>query len=102
MKYLPRKIKVFLLGSGADFKKVTSFPCTIYFFSFRNNNCNHCPLHLSSFLKPTMDNGIGSKNNVVSVRKTDFEVFDALDIDSTTVSGTLGTGIVLKISPKFS
>lgn len=41
-----------------------------------------------------MDNGIGSKNNVVSVRKTDFEVFDALDIDSTTVSGTLSSGIL--------
>lgn len=28
------------------------------------------------------ENGVGSKNNVITVKKTDFEVFDALDIDS--------------------
>lgn len=30
----------------------------------------------------TIDNGLGSKNNVIKVKKTDFEVFDALAIDS--------------------
>lgn len=38
--------------------------------------------------EPMTDNGIGSKNNVISVKKSDFEVFDALDIDSINVSGS--------------
>jgi len=36
--------------------------------------------------EPVIDNGIGSKNNVISVKKSDFEVFDALDIDSSATS----------------
>jgi len=34
--------------------------------------------------EPQTDNGIGSKNNIITVKKSDFEVFDALDIDSCT------------------
>jgi len=34
--------------------------------------------------EPTTDSDIGSKNNIISVKKTDFEVFDALDMDSIT------------------
>jgi Glycogen recognition site of AMP-activated protein kinase len=41
--------------------------------------------------EPVIDNGIGSKNNVISVKKSDFEVFDALDIDSSATS-TQGQG----------
>ncbi|KAK4004371.1 5'-AMP-activated protein kinase subunit beta-1 isoform X1 [Daphnia magna] len=41
--------------------------------------------------EPVTDNGIGSKNNIISVKKSDFEVFDALDIDSSTVSGSQGS-----------
>lgn len=29
---------------------------------------------------------------IISVKKSDFEVFDALDIDSSTVSGSQGSG----------
>ncbi|GAB6024182.1 Protein kinase, AMP-activated, beta [Chamberlinius hualienensis] len=32
--------------------------------------------------EPTVDNGMGSKNNVISVKKQDFEVFQALEYDS--------------------
>lgn len=31
---------------------------------------------------PSIDNGLGSKNNVIMVKKADFEVFDALAVDS--------------------
>ncbi|XP_063236039.1 5'-AMP-activated protein kinase subunit beta-1 isoform X2 [Bacillus rossius redtenbacheri] len=34
-----------------------------------------------------IDNGMGSKNNLVSVKDSDFEVFQALAIDSESVSG---------------
>jgi len=37
--------------------------------------------------EPVQDNGMGSKNNIISVKKSDFEVFDALDIDSSATSG---------------
>jgi len=33
--------------------------------------------------EPIAESEIGSKNNIISVKKTDFEVFDALDMDST-------------------
>jgi len=39
-----------------------------------------------SISQPQTDNGIGSKNNIITVKKSDFEVFDALDIDSSTGS----------------
>lgn len=41
---------------------------------------NFLPLH-SSF-QPTATNSLGSLNNVVTVKKSDFEVFEALAIDS--------------------
>jgi len=31
---------------------------------------------------PAVDNGVGSKNNIINVRKADFEVFEALAVDS--------------------
>lgn len=34
------------------------------------------------YLQRITDNGLGSKNNVVTVKNTDFEVFQALDMDS--------------------
>lgn len=34
------------------------------------------------FLQRIVDNEMGSKNNLVSVKKSDFEVFQALDMDS--------------------
>ena len=36
--------------------------------------------------EPTTDNDQGTKNNIIIVKKTDFEVFDALDVDSNTSS----------------
>jgi 5'-AMP-activated protein kinase regulatory beta subunit len=36
--------------------------------------------------EPTVDNNMGTKNNIIDVKKTDFEVFEALAIDSDTVS----------------
>lgn len=37
-------------------------------------------IHASN--QPTVDNDMGTKNNVVSVKKSDFEVFEALAVDS--------------------
>lgn len=36
--------------------------------------------------EPTKENAQGITNNVITVKKTDFEVFDALDVDSNTSS----------------
>lgn len=75
-----------MVKSHGDFVTIVDLPEGTHQYKFLvDGEWQHDPT------EPTMDNGIGSKNNVVSVRKTDFEVFDALDIDSTTVSGTLGT-----------
>lgn len=38
--------------------------------------------------EPIGQSDIGSKNNVISVKKTDFEVFDALDMDSINTTTT--------------
>jgi hypothetical protein len=37
---------------------------------------------LFSQFQRIIDNGMGSKNNLVSVKKSDFEVFQALAMDS--------------------
>ncbi|CAG0883495.1 unnamed protein product [Darwinula stevensoni] len=42
--------------------------------------------------EPTLENDMGTKNNVMTVRKTDFEVFEALAIDSVSSSNT-GSGL---------
>lgn len=34
------------------------------------------------FFQPVQENKLGSKNNKLAVKKTDFEVFEALDVDS--------------------
>ncbi len=36
----------------------------------------------SSLLQPSISNDIGSLNNTVTVKKSDFEVFEALALDS--------------------
>lgn len=38
------------------------------------------------YFQRTADNGMGSKNNLVSVKRSDFEVFQALDMDSESAS----------------
>ncbi|XP_018902990.1 5'-AMP-activated protein kinase subunit beta-1 isoform X2 [Bemisia tabaci] len=38
-----------------------------------------------------VDNGLGTKNNMISVKKTDFEVFQALEKDSEGISSSLQT-----------
>ncbi|XP_013780014.1 5'-AMP-activated protein kinase subunit beta-2-like [Limulus polyphemus] len=43
--------------------------------------------------EPICDNGMGSKNNVVRVRKEDFEVFEALAMDSVNTSSGSQTDI---------
>ncbi|XP_022244742.1 5'-AMP-activated protein kinase subunit beta-1-like [Limulus polyphemus] len=40
-------------------------------------------------VEPVCDNGMGSKNNVIRVRKEDFQVFEALEMDSISTSGAL-------------
>ncbi|XP_076316116.1 5'-AMP-activated protein kinase subunit beta-1-like [Tachypleus tridentatus] len=40
-------------------------------------------------MEPVCDNGMGSVNNVIRVRKEDFQVFEALEMDSTSASGAL-------------
>lgn len=42
--------------------------------------------------QPTVDNDLGTKNNVISVQKSDFEVFEALAVDS--ISTTSGSSTV--------
>lgn len=37
-----------------------------------------------SISQPVQENKLGSKNNKLDVKKTDFEVFEALDVDDTT------------------
>ena len=34
--------------------------------------------------EPVVENNLGTKNNIITVKKSDFEVFDALDIDQAT------------------
>ncbi|XP_076239979.1 5'-AMP-activated protein kinase subunit beta-2-like [Calliopsis andreniformis] len=46
-----------------------------------------------------VDNGMGSKNNLVSVRKSDFEVFQALEKDSESVSSSAQTDYGQEIPP---
>lgn len=41
------------------------------------------------FLQRIVDNGLGTKNNMISVKKTDFEVFQALEKDSEGISSSL-------------
>ncbi len=41
--------------------------------------------------QPKQDNGLGGENNVVTVRGSDFEVFEALAIDSVS-TGHQGSG----------
>ncbi|XP_054708272.1 5'-AMP-activated protein kinase subunit beta-1-like isoform X2 [Uloborus diversus] len=48
--------------------------------------------------QPTVDNNMGSKNNIVSVKKSDFEVFEALAIDS--VSSCSGGSAFSSSSPE--
>lgn len=38
------------------------------------------------WLQRIIDNGMGSKNNLVTVKKSDFEVFQALAMDSESIS----------------
>ncbi|KFM77600.1 5'-AMP-activated protein kinase subunit beta-2, partial [Stegodyphus mimosarum] len=50
--------------------------------------------------QPTVDNDLGTKNNLVSVKKSDFEVFEALAVDS--ISSSSGGGSTYSISPPGS
>lgn len=50
-------------------------------------------------LQKIVDNGMGSKNNLVSVRKSDFEVFQALAKDSEGVSSSTQTEYGQEIPP---
>ncbi|ESO83572.1 hypothetical protein LOTGIDRAFT_133271, partial [Lottia gigantea] len=49
--------------------------------------------------EPTKSNNIGSENNVVKVRNTDFEVFEALAIDSRTDSSGSPPGEYSQVIP---
>lgn len=44
-------------------------------------------------LKITIDNEYGTKNNLVRVKATDFEVFDALDMDSKDLESDLRSNV---------
>ncbi|XP_014671822.1 PREDICTED: 5'-AMP-activated protein kinase subunit beta-1-like [Priapulus caudatus] len=44
--------------------------------------------------QPVVNNNLGSVNNVVSVKKTDFEVFEALAVDSSKDGHGLAAGVV--------
>lgn len=50
----------------------------------------HFPINkfVSFFVQKNIDNDIGTKNNLVSVRKSDFEVFQALAKDIEEGGGT--------------
>ncbi|GBM21030.1 5'-AMP-activated protein kinase subunit beta-1 [Araneus ventricosus] len=53
-------------------------------------------VHASS--QPTVDNDLGTKNNILNVKKSDFEVFEALALDST--SSSSGSSANCNTSPE--
>lgn len=66
-----------MVKSHGDFVTIIDLPEGEYHYKFYvDGEWRHDPS-----LK-IIDNGMGSKNNIVSVKKSDFEVFQALDKDS--------------------
>ncbi|GLV33082.1 alicorn [Carabus blaptoides fortunei] len=66
-----------MVKSHGDFVTIIDLPEGEYHYKFYvDGEWRHDPS-----LK-LIDNGMGSKNNIVSVKKSDFEVFQALDKDS--------------------
>lgn len=51
---------------------------------------HHCPLETFLFLQPVVTSQLGTINNLIQVKKSDFEVFDALHVDSLECSDTSG------------
>lgn len=47
-------------------------------------------LTCSNFLQPVVTSQLGTINNLIHVKKSDFEVFDALQVDSLECSDTSG------------
>ena len=46
-----------------------------------------------SVLQPTVTSELGTINNLIQVKKSDFEVFDALQVDSLECSDTSGRSL---------
>lgn len=46
-----------------------------------------------SVLQPTVTSELGTINNLIQVKKSDFEVFDALQVDSLECSDTSGQSL---------
>ena len=44
--------------------------------------------HSTLLTQPQVDNDFGSKNNILTVNASDFEVFEALAMDSSSTGGT--------------
>jgi 5'-AMP-activated protein kinase regulatory beta subunit len=72
-------VKRFGLYSHGDFVTIVDLPEGEHQYKFYiDGEWKHDPN------EPTKESDIGSKNNVITVKKTDFEVFDALAMDSIT------------------
>lgn len=50
----------------------------------------HCDFCLSVSSQPIVTSQLGTVNNIIQVKKTDFEVFDALMVDSQKCSDVSG------------
>lgn len=67
------------VNSQADFCTIVDLPEGEHQYKFYiDGEWKHDPN------EPTTESDLGSKNNVIIVKKTDFEVFDALAMDSVT------------------
>lgn len=53
-------------------------------------------------LQPTVTSELGTINNLIQVKKSDFEVFDALQVDSLECSDTSGQSLKLLIKREVS
>jgi len=72
-------VKRFGLYSHGDFVTIVDLPEGEHQYKFYiDGEWRHDPN------EPTKESEIGSKNNIITVKKTDFEVFDALAMDSVT------------------
>lgn len=70
-----------MVKSHGDFVTILDLPQGEHEFKFFvDGEWKHDPRH------KTVDNDMGSKNNTISVKNTDFEVFQALAMDSEAVA----------------
>lgn len=80
------KSKIPMVKSHGDFYTIIELPEGKHQYKFLVDGTWQCDPN-----EPVMDNDLGSQNNCVDVKSSDFEVFEALAMDSAGVKGVSGS-----------